>query len=288
MRFLVWLLYIGPVAARISLLPLGDIYMDKAAGFGPAVPKEGLSAYIIAMPDVDVANERGCHPSHPFPTGKPWIALIERGSCSFTKQVRNMQSMGAVGVIVGNNDRSGLLTMQASSDSDESDIHIPSVFVSHRDYTRLRAKVLLHRPLIATIIDDDIWDIIRSNHNLEAFLLLLCALGLCLILLTPLRRLLLRFTGADSSDHPVVLELPKKVFKLSNYRSGDPETCAICLEDFQDLDELSVFTCRHEFHSACIHPWLQRQNRACPLCKREPTVHTSLAISEACMFTLYN
>ncbi|XP_054565433.1 E3 ubiquitin-protein ligase RNF43 isoform X2 [Eptesicus fuscus] len=41
--------------------------------------------------------------------------------------------------------------------------------------------------------------------------------------------------------------------------------CAICLEEFSEGQELRVITCLHEFHCACVDPWLY-QHRTCPLC----------------------
>ncbi|XP_004608689.2 E3 ubiquitin-protein ligase RNF43 [Sorex araneus] len=41
--------------------------------------------------------------------------------------------------------------------------------------------------------------------------------------------------------------------------------CAICLEEFSEGQELRVISCLHEFHRACVDPWLQQQ-RTCPLC----------------------
>uniref|UniRef100_A0A9L0RU52 E3 ubiquitin-protein ligase RNF43 n=1 Tax=Equus caballus TaxID=9796 RepID=A0A9L0RU52_HORSE len=41
--------------------------------------------------------------------------------------------------------------------------------------------------------------------------------------------------------------------------------CAICLEEFSEGQELRVISCLHEFHRACVDPWLQ-QHRTCPLC----------------------
>ncbi|XP_060059799.1 E3 ubiquitin-protein ligase RNF43 [Erinaceus europaeus] len=41
--------------------------------------------------------------------------------------------------------------------------------------------------------------------------------------------------------------------------------CAICLEEFSEGQELRVISCLHEFHRACVDPWLY-QHRTCPLC----------------------
>lgn len=68
------------------------------------------------------------------------------------------------------------------------------------------------------------------------------------------------------------------------YRKGDPEeTCAICLEDFKEPDKLRILPCKHGFyffnrknlflnfiayHCKCIDPWLTKNRRVCPVCKR--------------------
>ncbi|XP_066220760.1 E3 ubiquitin-protein ligase RNF43 isoform X1 [Saccopteryx leptura] len=41
--------------------------------------------------------------------------------------------------------------------------------------------------------------------------------------------------------------------------------CTICLEEFSEGQELRVISCLHEFHRACVDPWLH-QHRTCPLC----------------------
>lgn len=54
----------------------------------------------------------------------------------------------------------------------------------------------------------------------------------------------------------------------SDWRVED-DTCAICLDTYQDGDRLTVLPCRHAFHTGCIRPWLSGKSGVCPMCKRE-------------------
>lgn len=63
-------------------------------------------------------NQRGCHiiPKslrHKL-DDKSWIALIERGDCSFIDKIRAMQQSGAAAVVVGDNQWDSLITMYTS------------------------------------------------------------------------------------------------------------------------------------------------------------------------------
>jgi E3 ubiquitin-protein ligase RNF13 len=41
------------------------------------------------------------------------------------------------------------------------------------------------------------------------------------------------------------------------------------LEDFVENEKLRELPCKHAFHSRCIDPWLLKNKKSCPLCKRK-------------------
>jgi Ring finger domain len=49
----------------------------------------------------------------------------------------------------------------------------------------------------------------------------------------------------------------------------DQLVCPICVEEWQDGDDLRVLPCdsRHRFHRECIDPWLLNVSSLCPLCR---------------------
>jgi E3 ubiquitin-protein ligase RNF13 len=90
------------------------------------------------------------------PCTTDWIALVERGGCSFITKVRYMQKSGASAVVIGDSKNSGWITMYAPGNKellfwmfvikkakrtcvtgDTSDIKIQSVFLAKKEYTRI-------------------------------------------------------------------------------------------------------------------------------------------------------
>ncbi|CAN6348938.1 unnamed protein product [Urochloa humidicola] len=81
--------------------------------------------------------------------------------------------------------------------------------------------------------------------------------------------------GAVPASATAVAGLEKQTFVHATTEEGEcggggMDECAICFEDFEDGEEVSVMPCshRHEFHPNCIGKWLARSN-TCPLCRHE-------------------
>ncbi|XP_074290021.1 uncharacterized protein LOC141616780 [Silene latifolia] len=49
-------------------------------------------------------------------------------------------------------------------------------------------------------------------------------------------------------------------------KDEDGKNCAVCLEDFEDGEEVMVTPCKHMFHEECIIPWVKNHSN-CPVCR---------------------
>jgi E3 ubiquitin-protein ligase RNF13 len=67
-----------------------------------------MTGHLVAPKDM-----YGCSVIDPPTKEKDWIALLERGQCSFIDKVRAMQSSGAIAVVVGDRYLNSFVTMYA-------------------------------------------------------------------------------------------------------------------------------------------------------------------------------
>lgn len=94
-------------------------------------------------------------------------------------------------------------------------------------------------------------------------------------------RILLRFGFADDiwlttmgSDglgpYPtakkVIEELPTQI--ITKEEAEKKNTCSVCLGHLEEDNEVKTLLCKHQFHTKCILPWLEKVN-TCPVCREE-------------------
>lgn len=306
------------VQADIFVTTIQENYPSRAAAFGPIINSEGISGHLVPVESLAPYSQDGCKELEGKPmiqlrneNEKPrWFALVERGGCSFAEKVRAMQSSGAAGVVVGDNQkRDGLLVMYASGDT--SDVLISSIFIAQWEYREL--KFLISQKLelskrnnsknpnqTAPVYVPSLEVIITPDEStdwstLDLVFITILIPGICLLLMYIVYRWKYRhdFMALEdarnrqleqvipTSQLPATLEevnnLPLKTFLRSDKSENDAEICAICIEDFKDGDILRVLLCKHEFHKECIDPWLLTRKRTCPVCKTETCHATNTA-----------
>ncbi|GJJ73400.1 hypothetical protein EMPS_05758 [Entomortierella parvispora] len=256
--------------ATVVVLATNDSYVDRTAAFGPRIPEEGIILNLIAVETLEGSDQSACQRVYGAPVDLDWVALVERGGdCSFVDKVRNMQASGAKAVIVGDNQRSGLITMYAGEDT--SDVLIPSVFIAQHHYRELRYFGMeLGQKLLVKLTPDDLnWPV------LDVIIFIILSPAFVILFLFLLWRIRMRQQLiADLAPKEVVSSLPIKVFFVSKVKENDPLECVICLEEYEDDDELRVLPCRHEYHIACIDNWLTTRKKFCPICKRDISMPT--------------
>jgi len=266
-RFLLLLLLLAAAAFRPSaaLIRLGATsFLDAPARFGPQVTRDGICG---SLRSADPAN--ACAPIKSSSGKGPGMAfvLIARGNCSFEDKVLAAQEAGFdAAVVYDDEEKSSLYSMVGDSE----DIHIPAVFVSKIAGETLKkfAKGEDGECCINSSMDETAGTVLVMS-----FVSLVVIISVLASFLFARNCRLLRH-GVDNRPpyikKHVVEKLPRSVYK-AQCSSGNnfDEACAICLEDYDNGDMLRLLPCKHEFHVACIDPWLTKWGTFCPVCKLE-------------------
>lgn len=234
-------------------------FRDFPATFGSEIPESGLKVRAVRANPTD-----GCTELDPPPenvTLSRFAVIIARYNCSFEDKIRNAQKAGYAAVIVHNVGSNDLERMSANH---AEDILIPSVFIGESNGIYIIESFLYPLPYALIITDD-----IPFNINNNLIIPFAIVVGLCFIIMICFmiircirerrRRLRHRLPNSVLRKIPIV-----KFTKGMQY-----DTCAICLDDYVDNERLRVLPCHHAYHVKCIDPWLTKNRRVCPICKRK-------------------
>ena len=111
-----------------------------------------------------------------------------------------------------------------------------------------------------------------------AVVLLIGVIGLAVLLLCYNKDQIREIRETLLSDGAIVNKIPyidvlrgafvKKQFGKVKKEHRTMESCAICLVEYNEKDDVAELKCdnRHYFHSGCLEDWLKRKAE-CPLCK---------------------
>lgn len=124
------------------------------------------------------------------------------------------------------------------------------------------------------------WMMITMNQytlsfQMTYFLLFCLIIFFCFVQLCVLRRPLAELNeiealvGTDDVRSADARELLDSVTETVFFSpiSCSNQSCSICLENFEDDDEIRKLRCAHIFHKTCVDEWLTKHQTSCPICR---------------------
>lgn len=238
-------------------------FRDFPATFGGDIPESGIKVRAVRAVPYDGCSAMDGPPENVSEIGVPtrFAVIIARYNCSFEEKIRNAQKAGFVAVIVHNVGSNDLERMSANH---AEDIIIPSVFIGESNGIYIIESFLYPLPYALIITDD-----IPFNINNNLIIPFAIVVGLCFIIMVCFMIIRCIRERRRMMRHRLPNSVLKKIPIVKFAKGMQYDTCAICLDDYVDNERLRVLPCHHAYHVKCIDPWLTKNRRVCPICKRK-------------------
>ncbi|KAM8965321.1 E3 ubiquitin-protein ligase RNF128 [Sarcophilus harrisii] len=219
-------------------------------------------------------NYQACDPHTEFTYSEtPWIALIERGNCTFSEKIQTANRRGAEAAVIYNVPESGNETLQMANFGAGD---IVSIMIGNLKGTKILQSI--QRGIQVTMVIEvgkkhGPWMNHYSIFFVSVSFFIVTAATVGYFIFYSARRL--RNARAQNRKQRQLKADAKRAIgklQLRALKHGDKETgpdgdsCAVCIEIFRPNDIVRILTCNHLFHKTCIDPWLL-EHRTCPMCK---------------------
>uniref|UniRef100_A0AAV2LMA0 RING-type domain-containing protein n=1 Tax=Knipowitschia caucasica TaxID=637954 RepID=A0AAV2LMA0_KNICA len=202
-----------------------------------------------------------------------WIALVKRGNCTFSEKILAARRQGAAAVVIYNGDGTGNSTTHMSHPEAPN---VVAIMIGNYQGMEI-LKLLQNGTEVQMIIE------VGSPHGPWMDTYWLYFLSIAFFIVTTASIAYFVFISANRlynlrvhrrAERQLKSEAKKAIKRLEvrTLKRGDEETasenflCAVCIEPYKVGDVVTVLTCDHIFHKACIEPWLL-ERRTCPMCK---------------------
>ncbi|XP_069603172.1 E3 ubiquitin-protein ligase RNF128 isoform X2 [Ranitomeya imitator] len=220
-------------------------------------------------------NLQGCDPRTTFSiTTRPWIALIERGNCTFSEKILLAASKGAQAVVIYNAPPSaGNQTIPMVHYGTKDTIAIMIGFLKGMEIVELVKDRIQVTMIIEVGKKHGSWMNHYSIFFVSVSFFVVTAATVGYFIFYSARRW--RHTRAQNQKMRKLKDEAKKAIgrlELRTIKQGDKvlgvdgDSCAVCIEAYKANDVVRILTCNHFFHKNCIDPWLL-EHRTCPMCK---------------------
>ncbi|XP_019605613.1 RING finger protein 148 [Rhinolophus sinicus] len=242
--------------------------LGESGVFGNHSPLERVSG-AVALPEG--WNQNACNPMTNFSRPEQadsWLALIERGGCTFTHKINVAAEKGANGVIIYNYPGTGNKVFPMSHQGAAN-----TVAVMIGNLKGMQLLYLIQKGVHVTVIIEVgrvhmpwlshyVMSLFTFLAATVAYLFLYCAWRPRAPNSSIIRR---RHRKADVKK--AISRLQLRVLQEGDKElEPNEDSCVVCFDMYKPQDVVRVLTCKHFFHKACIDPWLLA-HRTCPMCK---------------------
>ncbi|XP_062954749.1 RING finger protein 148 [Cynocephalus volans] len=236
--------------------------------FGNHSPLERVSGAVV-LPER--WNQNACNPLTNFSRPEQadsWLALIERGGCTFTQKINVAAEKGANGVIIYNYPGTGNKVFPMSHRGTENIVAVMISNLKGMELLRLIEKGVY----VTIVIEVGRMQMPWLSHYVMSLFTILAATIAYLFLCCAWRP---RAHNSSMGRRRQIKRDVKKAIgqlQLRVLKEGDKEldpnenNCVVCFDIYKPRDVVRILTCKHFFHKACIDPWLLA-HRTCPMCK---------------------
>uniref|UniRef100_A0A8C7ZVM5 E3 ubiquitin-protein ligase RNF130 n=1 Tax=Oryzias sinensis TaxID=183150 RepID=A0A8C7ZVM5_9TELE len=244
--------------------------------YGQNSPKVDARGVVIApSPHHGVVDRQGCDPNTHFlvpPRTVHWVALLQRGNCTFKEKILKAAAYNATAVLIYNNSTDKTVKM-----GHEGTGEIVAVMITDA-YGK---EILAHLERNFTVLVSVVVGQRSSTKNINRGSLVFVSISFIVLMIISSAWLIfyfiqkIRFSSArDRSQRRLGDAAKKAIGKLTTrtVKKGDKETdpdfnhCAVCIEAYQLNDVVRILPCKHVFHKVCVDPWLN-EHCTCPMCK---------------------
>lgn len=228
---------------------------------------------VVTLP---IGDPKGCGPEPVYNrniNSTAWIALVKRGNCTFSEKIAAARNQGASAVVVYNVDGSGNTTTHMSH---PEQVNVVAIMIGNIQGMEI-VRLLQNGTDVQMIIE------VGSPHGPWMDTYWLYFLSIAFFIVTVASIAYFVFISANRlynlrmqsrAERKLKSEAKKAIQRLEvrTLKRGDEETtsdilmCAVCIESYKAGEVVTVLTCDHIFHKACIEPWLL-ERRTCPMCK---------------------
>ncbi|KAF3694298.1 E3 ubiquitin-protein ligase RNF130 [Channa argus] len=244
--------------------------------YGQNSPKVDTRGVVIApAPHHGVLDRQGCDPGTHFlipHQGIHWVALLQRGNCTFKEKILKAAAYNATAVLVYNNSTDKTVMMGHEGTGDMVAVMITEAYGK---------EILAHLERNLTVLVSVLVGQRGHTKNINRGSLVFVSISFIVLMIISSAWLIfyfiqkIRYSSArDRSQRRLGDAAKKAIGKLTTrtVKKGDKETdpdfnhCAVCIEAYQLNDVVRILPCKHVFHKVCVDPWLN-EHCTCPMCK---------------------